>query len=83
MLPQKNRGLPRCRFSQFDFHLLDIGMVLESEFSGIAPQNKERFPRSINWLGREGSNLRMAESKSAALPLGYAPNFFRSGRRGP
>jgi hypothetical protein len=28
---------------------------------------------NINWLGREGSNLRMAESKSAALPLGYAP----------
>ncbi len=27
-----------------------------------------------DWLGREGSNLRMAESKSAALPLGYAPN---------
>ena len=26
-----------------------------------------------NWLGREDSNLRMAESKSAALPLGYAP----------
>ena len=25
------------------------------------------------WLGREGSNLRMAESKSAALPLGDAP----------
>src|ERR1700744_6078377 len=30
------------------------------------------------WLGREGSNLRMAESKSAALPLGYAPS--RPGR---
>src|SRR6266704_1232173 len=28
---------------------------------------------NIKWLGREGSNLRMAESKSAALPLGYAP----------
>src|SRR5262249_40244317 len=27
----------------------------------------------LRWLGREGSNLRMAESKSAALPLGYAP----------
>src|SRR5262245_42083695 len=27
----------------------------------------------LKWLGREGSNLRMAESKSAALPLGYAP----------
>src|SRR6478735_557599 len=32
-----------------------------------------------DWLGREGSNLRMAESKSAALPLGYAPT--RDGRR--
>ena len=31
------------------------------------------------WLGREGSNLRMAESKSAALPLGYAPTM-RAGR---
>ena len=30
-------------------------------------------PVKRNWLGREGSNLRMAESKSAALPLGYAP----------
>jgi hypothetical protein len=25
------------------------------------------------WLGREGSNLRMVESKSTALPLGDAP----------
>jgi hypothetical protein len=29
--------------------------------------------RQIAWLGRKESNLRMAESKSAALPLGYAP----------
>jgi hypothetical protein len=29
--------------------------------------------KTKNWLGREDSNLRMAESKSAALPLGYAP----------
>jgi hypothetical protein len=29
--------------------------------------------RKSRWLGREESNLRMAESKSAALPLGYAP----------
>ena len=27
----------------------------------------------LAWLGREDSNLRMAESKSAALPLGDAP----------
>ncbi len=26
-----------------------------------------------DWLGRQDSNLGMAESKSAALPLGYAP----------
>jgi hypothetical protein len=32
------------------------------------------------WLGREDSNLRMAESKSAALPLGYAPNWIAAGR---
>src|SRR5690242_9166714 len=30
------------------------------------------------WLGRQDSNLGMAESKSAALPLGYAP---RPGRK--
>src|SRR5262249_19196259 len=33
--------------------------------------------RAKQWLGREGSNLRMAESKSAALPLGYAPTALR------
>jgi hypothetical protein len=33
-----------------------------------------KSPNSGNaWLGREDSNLRVAESKSAALPLGYAP----------
>jgi hypothetical protein len=30
------------------------------------------------WLGRQDSNLGMAESKSAALPLGYAPAMPRS-----
>ena len=30
-------------------------------------------------LGWEGSNLRMAESKSAALPLGYIPIVFSKG----
>src|SRR5207248_7330825 len=40
----------------------------------------ERTQRFESWLGREGSNLRMAESKSAALPLGYAPTgSFRNG----
>ena len=30
-------------------------------------------PPAKIWLGREGSNLRMVESKSTALPLGDAP----------
>jgi hypothetical protein len=47
----------------------------------LNPPKCRRFPvlekihrrdRTV-WLGREDSNLRMAESKSAALPLGYAP----------
>ncbi len=35
------------------------------------------------WLGREDSNLRMAESKSAALPLGYAPSALAARRSRP
>src|SRR5262245_56225517 len=34
------------------------------------------------WLGRQDSNLGMAESKSAALPLGYAPSARTQGRDG-
>jgi hypothetical protein len=34
-----------------------------------------------NWLGREDSNLRMAESKSAALPLGAPMPLFIPGWR--
>jgi hypothetical protein len=30
-------------------------------------------PATREWLGRQDSNLGMAESKSVALPLGYAP----------
>ncbi len=30
-------------------------------------------PLPHTWLGRQGSNLRMTESKSVALPLGYSP----------
>ena len=32
-----------------------------------------RYRDGTGWLGRQDSNLGMAESKSAALPLGYAP----------
>src|SRR6185436_18382585 len=36
----------------------------------------------IAWLGRQDSNLGMAESKSAALPLGYAPASLPAGGSG-
>src|SRR5690242_4478928 len=48
-----------------------------SRFFASPPQSviiaNHLFQRRKVWLGREDSNLRMAESKSAALPLGYAP----------
>src|SRR5438105_15358365 len=47
------------------------------ENKAISMVNSEAW----HWLGREGSNLRMAESKSAALPLGYAPTV-RAGNTG-
>src|SRR5262245_26629279 len=31
-------------------------------------------PYGARWLGRQDSNLGMPESKSGALPLGYAPS---------
>jgi hypothetical protein len=39
-----------------------------------AKQNKLFCLNEVTWLGRQDSNLGMAESKSAALPLGYAPS---------
>jgi hypothetical protein len=51
-----------------------------SEWKGIRPseciipdRDKQLEFLYYYWLGREDSNLRMAESKSAALPLGDAP----------
>jgi hypothetical protein len=43
-------------------------LVKQTGQEPLSPPNPK-----FNWLGREDSNLRMAESKSAALPLGYAP----------
>ena len=60
--------LPRPDASQTTLWqtLLKPRIFLAHEFRG------DGIPRR-RWLGREGSNLRMAESKSAALPLGDAP----------
>ena len=46
----------------------------EPGFAELAtPDRLLSLLRSAGWLGRQDSNLGMAESKSAALPLGYAP----------
>ena len=47
---------------------------LQNEAAKTIQERPKLLPEHIFcWLGREDSNLRMAESKSAALPLGYAP----------
>ena len=40
---------------------------------GFTDSTGEYRDTRTGWLGREDSNLRMPESKSGALPLGYAP----------
>jgi hypothetical protein len=58
-----------------------------AEFRGFFPETGDCALRGTGGLGREDSNLRMAESKSAALPLGDAPMLIRrlppSPARGP
>ena len=46
-----------------------------SNLPGSHPGNQFKNARwtFLNWLGRQDSNLGMPESKSGALPLGYAP----------
>src|SRR5207302_522078 len=51
-------------------------MILREVRSPKRRPNDPIYCTEKSWLGREGSNLRMAESKSAALPLGYAPTGF-------
>ena len=36
-------------------------------------ENSDKNTTCANWLGRQGSNLRMTASKAVALPLGDAP----------
>jgi hypothetical protein len=50
---------------------INFGMTMKGR---SAPRNKSRQFSALGWLGRQDSNLGMAESKSAALPLGYAPS---------
>jgi hypothetical protein len=53
-------------------------LELKAEIEKVQPQvlrigNLELEPIRANWLGRQGSNLRITGPKPVALPLGYAP----------
>src|ERR1700732_2592397 len=50
---------------------LDLHWAERRLFMGASPN--EASAQRVGWLGRLDSNLRMPESKSGALPLGYAP----------
>src|SRR5437868_10855257 len=47
---------------------------------GFIDSTGEYRDTRTGWLGREDSNLRLPESKSGALPLGYAPIDARAAR---
>jgi hypothetical protein len=47
---------------------------IRAKFEGAKRIFSMQYQLLSCWLGRQDSNLGMAESKSAALPLGYAPS---------
>jgi hypothetical protein len=57
-------------FRERNFGMAQLYQAVQKKISFMVQQ--------LDWLGREDSNLRMAESKSAALPLGYAPKHSRT-----
>jgi hypothetical protein len=83
---QLSRGLSRLRTKSFGDAALEVARKLDRLRLKKLVKNDRKFGRqtgqltgrevaklSIYWLGRLDSNQGMAESKSAALPLGYAP----------
>jgi hypothetical protein len=65
---QQKRQLIAFVFSNLRLTGKKLDFSLRSPFDLMV--NRRTY---ASWLGREDSNLRMAESKSAAVPLGYAP----------
>jgi hypothetical protein len=55
-----------------EFHQLGEVGERTGQPVGLVDDNGVDLP-GTGWLGRRDSNLGMAESKSAPLPLGYAP----------
>jgi hypothetical protein len=59
--------------------MLSLGYMGTRGGNTASPKSSENVANQslrevlISWLGRQDSNLGMVESKSTALPLGYAP----------
>src|SRR5215510_4255696 len=51
--------------------------VATSSLARRTPRPRKPTLPPADWLGRQDSNLGMPESKSGALPLGYAPSWSR------
>src|SRR6476661_3505201 len=74
VLRQQINVLRRNSPKRFVFGTFDRLVLVGPGCLAPSPTPRKLPRRDRNaWLGREDSNLRMAESKSAALPLGYAP----------
>ena len=60
--------------TETELHLGDGLHMADGGYAMLAKAVARAILEGAGWLGREDSNLRMAESKSAALPLGDAPS---------
>ena len=79
-LPRDRRGRRQCDCETESVQVgarRSKGGRKSPDYAPDRAKNREgengKIVSDINWLGRQDSNLGMAESKSAALPLGYAP----------
>ena len=84
-LDRGGRRIPETAKSELQIGVRNRRRIPSKDGSAVSASSKpRRTPASVGklalsadlrnaWLGREDSNLRMAESKSAALPLGDAP----------
>lgn len=73
---RKNPPIPR-KIGQNARAVIDKSSVHHTKFTWPAAAQNKKCSRSciscIRWQGQAGSNRRVTESKSVALPLGYTP----------
>ena len=75
ILPKSRGDFPPSRLKTYQIRNTETPRQNKKPTNcGLSWDNEAKITRERTaWLGRQDSNLGMAESKSAALPLGYAP----------